>query len=105
MSEISNANLHADIVIIGGGGSGLTAASAALEKGANSIIVLEKRKELGGNAIYPAGLLAVNTRLQKRLGMDTHTDDVFRQAMYYGHWKNNARLIRVLLEKSSSTID
>ena len=86
MSEISNKKLQADIAVIGGGGSGLTAASAALERGANSIIILEKRKELGGNAIYPAGLLAVNTKLQKRLGMDANTDDVFRQAMYYGHW-------------------
>jgi len=105
MAETTGEKLQADIVIVGGGGSGLTAAAAALEKGANSIIILEKRSELGGNAIYPAGLLAIDTRLQRRLGMDAHTDEVFRQAMYYGHWKNNARLIRALLEKSASTID
>ena len=102
---MSEKNLQADIVIIGGGGSGFVAASAALEKGAESIIVLEKRAELGGNAVFPAGLLAINTRLQKRLGMDAHTDEVFRQAMYYGHWQNNARLIRALLDKSADTID
>lgn len=98
-------NLQADIVIIGAGGSGMTAASAALENGAKSIIILEKRPVTGGNAVYPSGLLAINTRLQKRLGMDAHTDEAFRQAMYYGHWQNNARLIRVLLDKSADTID
>lgn len=97
-------SLKTGIVIIGGGGSGLTAAVAALENGVKNIIILEKRNKFGGNAIYPAGLLATNSHIQKRLGMDASTDSVFRQAMYYGHWKNNGRLIRALVDKSADTI-
>jgi len=96
--------LQADIVIVGGGGSGLTAAAAAFENGVKNIIVLEKRAELGGNAVNPIGLLAADSHVQRRLGMDASTDAVFRQAAYYGHWKNNPRLLRALIDKSADTI-
>jgi fumarate reductase flavoprotein subunit len=105
MTVKSSKSLQADIVIIGGGGSGLVAASAALEKGAGSIIILEKRGELGGNAVNPVGLLAIGSRLQHRLGMDTTSDAAFRVAMEFGHWKINGPLVRALIDKSGDTID
>ena len=98
-------NLKVDVVIIGGGGSGLSAAVAALEKGVNNIIILEKRAKLGGNSVFPGGLLAAGSRLQRRLGMDTTTDEVFKKAMEYTHWRLNAPLVRALIDKSSDTID
>ena len=102
--ETRKENMDADIIIVGGGGSGLTAAVTALERKAASIIILEKRATLGGNAIFPAGIMAVNTPLQKRLGMDTTTDEVFRHAMEFAHWKLNGALVRALVEKSADTI-
>ena len=104
MAKKTQEILKADLVIIGGGGSGLTAAAAALECGIKNIIVIEKRAKVGGNAVYPAGLLAVNTPLQRQLGMDASTDVVFKHAVTYGHWKNNPRLLRVLIDKSADTI-
>ena len=41
-----------DIVIIGGGPAGLAAALAAKKEGAESILILERDKELGG--IWPS---------------------------------------------------
>jgi fumarate reductase flavoprotein subunit len=105
MRATSSGNLKADIVIIGGGGSGLSAAASALEQGAKSILILEKRNKLGGNAVNPAGLLAANSRLQARLGMNTSRDQVFRHAMEYAHWKLNAPLIRAIVDRSSDTIE
>jgi fumarate reductase flavoprotein subunit len=104
MARTASENLKADIVIIGGGGSGLAAAAAALEKGNKNIIILEKRSKLGGNAVNPAGLLAAGSHVQKRLGMDTTRDDVFRKAMEYAHWKLNGQLVRALVDKSGDTI-
>lgn len=46
----------ADIVIIGGGGTGLVAAISALENGAGSVIVLEKTAYLGGNTLVCGGI-------------------------------------------------
>ena len=37
-----------DLVIVGGGPAGLSAAAAAYEAGTRSILILERDKELGG---------------------------------------------------------
>nr|WP_072514941.1 FAD-dependent oxidoreductase [Ndongobacter massiliensis] len=46
----------ADVVIVGAGGAGLTAASAALENGA-SVLLLEKMDIVGGNSIVVGGFM------------------------------------------------
>jgi fumarate reductase flavoprotein subunit len=97
-------SIKADVIVIGAGGSGLTAAVAALEAGAKKIIVLEKRNKPGGNAIFPDGLFAAGSNVQRRLGLDANVDEVFQQAMAYSHWKINAPLLRTLINKSSETI-
>lgn len=51
-------NLSADVVIIGGGGAGMTAAVAATGKGA-SVIVVEKAGYIGGNSLVCGGIFNV----------------------------------------------
>ena len=46
----------ADVIIIGGGGAGLSAATAASESDKVSVIVLEKTGFLGGNSIVAGGI-------------------------------------------------
>jgi fumarate reductase flavoprotein subunit len=104
MAINANVKLQANIVIIGGGGAGLTAAVAALEQGATDIIVLEKSNKLGGNAINPGGIFATDTDLERRLGQDAFKDDVFHKHMNYAHWKINGQLVRRLIDKSGDTI-
>ncbi|MDB9822822.1 FAD-dependent oxidoreductase [Deltaproteobacteria bacterium] len=93
------------LVIIGGGGAGLAAAVAAAEKGAKDIVILESRHVPGGNAAFVMGILAAESRLQKRMGFEARRDDIFRIAMDYAHWKINPRLIRSLVDKSGDTIE
>ena len=47
--------LTADVIIVGGGGAGLSAAVSATEKGA-SVILIEKSGFLGGNSIVAGGI-------------------------------------------------
>lgn len=49
----------APIVIIGAGAAGLSAAVAALEAGARSVVVLEKTQMIGGHALVSSGSVAV----------------------------------------------
>ena len=49
----------ADIVVIGGGGAGLTAAIEAADAGAEKIIVLEKMLSTGGTTATAQGMIAV----------------------------------------------
>ena len=72
----------ADLVIIGGGLGGLSAANAAVNKGAKPII-LEKLAFLGGAGLFPEGSLGVNTRYQKEHGIKTTVQQVMDAALQY----------------------
>jgi fumarate reductase flavoprotein subunit len=58
-----------DVVVLGGGGAGLSAAIAAAQRGAN-VALLEKTPELGGNtARSVASIIGAGTRLQEAAGI------------------------------------
>jgi fumarate reductase flavoprotein subunit len=95
---------QAEIVIVGGGGAGLAAAVAAAEQGLKNIVILEERKVPGGNAVFPDGIFAADSPVQKRLGILCEKDDIFKKAMDYAHWRTNPRLVRALINKSGDTI-
>lgn len=46
---------NADVVVVGGGGAGLSAAVSAIQNGAQSVIILEKMSVLGGSTIMAGG--------------------------------------------------
>jgi fumarate reductase flavoprotein subunit len=104
MKTSSVENLKADIVVIGGGASGLPAAVATAEKGVKNVIVLEARRIPGGNAPLILATFATGSRLQKHLGIEARPDALFKQAMSYAHWKINPRLVSTLMEKSGDTM-
>ncbi|MCQ2240376.1 flavocytochrome c [Treponema sp.] len=94
-----------DIVIIGAGGAGLTAATEAASKG-KKVIVLEKMATCGGNTISATGgLNASETSIQKKLGIEDSNDSYFNDTMKGGYNKNNPELVRNMVEKSAATVD
>lgn len=54
----------ADVVVVGGGGSGMSAALAAHQTGAK-VIVLEKTANLGGSSVMSMGMGAWNSKFQQ----------------------------------------
>ncbi len=104
VSAASEQNYDTDIVIVGGGLSGLSAALTAVESGAKAI-VLEKLGILGGAGIFPEGSLGIGTRYQQENGIQTTTEQVFAKVMEFHHWRCNASVIRTLLNESGKTID
>ncbi|MFC1946103.1 FAD-dependent oxidoreductase [Chloroflexota bacterium] len=100
----SPVNIKANVIIIGGGAAGLAAAVSAVEAGAKDVLVVEARRATGGNGVFPIGIFGAGSHLQRRLGFDAGTDNVFKSAMNYAHWRTNPRLVRALIEKSGDTI-
>ena len=92
-----------DVLIIGGGAAGIAAAAAALEKG-KRVIVVEPKKLPGGNGVFPRGIFAVDSVIQRHRLVFADVDEIFRKTMLDSHWKIDGRILRVLLEKSGDTI-
>ncbi len=93
-----------DIVIIGAGGAGLSAAKAASDAGAK-VIVLEKMVFVGGNTNYATGgLNAAETPQQESKGIEDSVEQFFNDTMKGGKDLNNPELVQVLTSRSSETV-
>lgn len=67
--DIKNENIDTDVVIVGSGGAGLTAAISAAKKGVN-VVVVEKNGEVGGNTLVCGAIYnAPDRELQQKLFM------------------------------------
>lgn len=91
----------ADLIVIGSGGAGLSAAITAAQAG-KSVIVLEKMAYLGGNTNRSeGGMNAAGTKQQLAHGV---TDDspmrMSLDAQKGGHWLNDPALTLVLAENA-----
>jgi len=96
-------NLGSQIIIIGGGGAGLSAALEATEKGGR-VVVLEKRRVLGGNTSMAHVLFGAETPYQKRMNINISKDWAFKTAMSYSHWKIDPRIVRTFINKTGDTV-
>lgn len=94
-----------EIVIIGAGGAGLTAAIEAAMNGAE-VIVVEKMPIVGGNTKYATGgLNAAETTSQAALDIEDTVEIFIEDTMVGGGNINNPELVRVLAENSAGTVE
>ncbi|MBR5063765.1 MAG: FAD-binding protein, partial [Bacteroidales bacterium] len=95
-----------EIVIVGAGGAGLSAAVAAAEAGAGSIIVLEKQGIIGGNTNYSTGgINAAETEVQKSQGIEDSKQLFFDDTMKGGKNENFPELVWNFVEHAPGTIN
>jgi fumarate reductase flavoprotein subunit len=96
-------NTETDVVVIGSGVAGLTAAVTAAEGGAK-VVVFEKQRSLGGTSNFFSGIFAVESAMQRERFIDYSRDEAFKNIMEYSHWRANARLVRAFVNESGETI-
>jgi len=103
----TTSEIKADLVIIGGGGSGLAAAVAAAEQGVKNIAVLETLDVIGGNSVYAGGIFGAGSKVleQKKTGIRMAKDEAFKTMMEAGRWRLNAPLVYALIDGSGDTVD
>ncbi|NNJ29831.1 flavocytochrome c [Lacrimispora defluvii] len=96
---------QADIVIIGAGGAGMTAAVEATQKGATNLIVLEKMPITGGNTVRATGgLNAAETPYQKADGIEDSIELFVEDTMKGGKNLNDPKLVQVMAEQSADAV-
>lgn len=89
-----------DVVVIGAGGAGFSAAIEAKNVGAN-VIILEKMPAVGGNTLISgAEYAAPNNWLQKEEGLEDSVDLMVEDMLVGGDNKNNPELVRVVAENA-----
>ena len=95
-----------DIVVIGAGGAGLSAAVAAAETdGGLKIIVLEKQGIIGGNTNNSTGgINAAETDIQKELGIEDSKQLFYDDIMKGGKYENIPSLVQNFVEHAPVTI-
>ncbi len=95
-----------DIVVIGGGGAGLTAAIQASQNGAKNVVVLEKMAQTGGNTVRSTGgLNAAGTQQQKDNGIEDSAELMIEDTMKGGKEVNDPELVKAMAENSAAAVD
>ena len=90
--------LHPDVLIIGSGFAGLTAAIECATLGFH-VLVLEKMKALGGNSILSdGGIAAPETSLQQRHGISDSTQAFYDDMMRSARGANDPRLCALVAQ-------
>ncbi|MBP5337983.1 MAG: flavocytochrome c [Prevotella sp.] len=94
-----------DIVVVGAGGAGLSAAVEAASHGDLQIIVLEKQGILGGNTNYSTGgINAAGTESQQALGINDSPELFYDDTMRGGKYQNIPSLVRSLVDNAAPTV-
>lgn len=95
-----------DVVVVGAGGGGMSAATRAAELGLATVI-LEQNDMTGGTTMFTEGLFAIGSHHQKEQGTNPPDlgYDLFTAAMDYHHWYANGGLFRKYINESANDID
>ncbi len=94
-----------DVVVVGAGGAGMTAAITAKENG-KSVIILEKAAVPGGNSSRATGgMNAAATHYQKEQNIEDSPELYYQDTMKGGHDINDPALVKTMAEQSSAAID
>jgi fumarate reductase flavoprotein subunit len=94
-----------DIIIVGGGGAGMTAALFAHAVGA-SVIILEADDKLGGATRLSGGVVyAAGTSVQKAQGIEDSPQGMFDYIMTLNGWETRPEIIRLFADRSAMAVE
>lgn len=97
-------NLEADIVVIGAGASGVSAAISAADKGAK-VIIIEKTGVIGGASNLSWAGKFYNSSVAIENGLEVDEDKEIEDWIVNNHWRVDAAAIRQYVSKSGETYD
>lgn len=95
-----------DVVVVGAGGAGFSAAIEAAEAG-KSVAILEKLPTVGGNTLLSGGEMNVpNNWVQKKLGIKGDSVDAYYEdTMKGGDYVGDPKLVRIMAENALASAE
>ncbi len=106
-AEKTDETLEADVVIVGAGGAGMTAAITATQQG-KKVILVEKMPYVGGNTTKATGgMNAAETHYQAESDpvIEDSVEQFIEDTMKGGHDMNDIALVTKMAEESADGID
>lgn len=99
-AEVREAEYTADLIVIGAGGAGMSAAIEAADNGA-TVVILEKMPVAGGNTLLSgAEMAAPGNWLQEKEGITDSSDLMYEDTLKGGDNENDPELVRVLADNA-----
>lgn len=94
-----------DVIVVGYGGAGASAAIGAREAG-SEVIILEKRITAGGSTTVSGGVFyAAGTSVQKANGIEDSADKMFEHYNNAGMGFNDPKLSRIAADQSAANVE
>lgn len=94
-----------DIVVLGGGWSGLAATVEAAEQGAD-VVLIERDQMLGGTMSFTEGMFGVNSSLQKQQGVPEYNlNELIFEEQEFAHYLTDYWGYKDFFEMSGENID
>ena len=95
----------ADVIIVGAGGAGLSAAIAAVDAGAESVIIVEKLGKTGGSLNFTSGSMSgAETIIQELDGIEDTKESYVQDILSNGAGLGNEELIREYVDEDVDMI-
>ena len=104
-AEAVEFDVSTDVLVAGGGATGLVAALAACEDEELTVTLLEKSEEFGGNAALSMGMIpAAGTGLQAAAGIEESPADMARDILEKNDYEADEQMVHHLCEQSVELI-
>lgn len=95
-----------DVIVVGTGVAGLSAAVSAIQNGAKKVLILEKNSVIGGHSIVSTGYVsAVDPKRQSPEDPKDSPELMLQNMLEIGGNKNDINLARIVCERSGEIID
>lgn len=92
-----------DVVVIGGGISGLSAALQATKDGLTCAL-LEKEKQTGGSSAFAEGHAAFESDEQEKRGIHVGKVQAYESYLDYSHWRADPAIVSRFVENAATSI-
>jgi fumarate reductase flavoprotein subunit len=95
-----------DVLVVGSGAAGLSAALAARQAGAERVLVAEAEGIVGGSSRLSGGLMmGADTRYQRAQGIEDSPAALFHDYMTLNQWKVETAVVERLTQRAGAAVE